>query len=307
MTALTFDPTGKIVVGTDLSKRAGAAVDWAAERAAARGWPLVIVAAVPEVPIPKRSRLFDAMATGDWPGHLHDAARHRLTELRARVQATHPEVEVEMHVEEGLPSWVLAQASRTARVVVVGARGEHAPARVRALGGTADAVVAHAHGPVAVVTDLAHAVPGGPVVVGVDDSPESHAALRLAGSEAAARGVPLVAVHAWDLTPWMLGPMGGPGLIDPIPQQKALIDMVEEFLAPIRAEHPGLEARAQVVEGRPSSALVKASETAGLVVVGARGLGGFTGLLLGSTSKEVLRDAHCPVIVTRADDRTIAV
>lgn len=305
MTAITFDATGKIVVGTDLSRRAGAAVDWAAELAASRGWPLLIVAAVPEVPIPKRSRLFDAMATGDWPGHLHDSARHRLNELRARVLATHPEVQVETHVEEGMPSWVLAQASKTAKVVVVGARGEHAPATVRALGGTADAVVAHAHGPVAVVTDLAHAVPGGPVVVGVDDSPEGHAALNLAGREAAARAVPLVAIHAWDLSPWMIGPMGGAGMVDPIPQQEALTAMVEEFLAPLRAEHPDLQTRAEVVEGRPSSALIKASQTAGLLVVGARGLGGFTGLLLGSTSKEVLRDAHCPVIVTRAEDRSI--
>ena len=306
MTAITFDATGKIVVGTDLSRRAGAAVDWAAELSAARGWPLLIVAALPEVPIPRRSRMFDALATGDWPAHLRDAADHKLKELRTRVLATHPEVDVAVHVELGRPSWVLAQASKTARVVVVGARGEHAPATVRALGGTADAVVAHAHGPVAVVTDLAHEVPNGPVVVGVDDSPEGHAALRLAGREAAARGVPLVAIHAWDLSPWMIGPMGGAGMVDPIPLQRALTEMVDEFLAPIREEHPGLETRAKVVEGRPSTALVGASETAGLVVVGARGLGGFAGLLLGSTSREVLRDAHCPVIVTRADDRVVA-
>ncbi|NLE17764.1 MAG: universal stress protein, partial [Propioniciclava sp.] len=198
-------------------------------------------------------------------------------------------------------SYVLAQASKKALLVVVGARGANAPAKVRALGGTADAVVAHAHGPVAVITDHGSPTPDGPVVVGVDDSPESDAALALAADEAAARGVPLRAIHAWDVAPWMMGPMGVTAM-QSLPPVSRLKERIEEIVAPVVADHPGLEYTVEVVEARPSAALAEASVGASELVVGSRGLGGFTGLLLGSTSKEVLRDADCPVIVTRAKE-----
>ncbi|MBB1500492.1 universal stress protein [Propioniciclava sp. MC1683] len=298
---ISFNATGKIVVGTDLSGRAQEAVAWAAHRAAARKVPLLIVLALPEVPIPRRSRLFDAMVTGDYHGYLAGNAKAKLEELAAKARELHPELEVETVAEEGLGSYVLAQASKKALLVVVGARGANAPAKVRALGGTADAVVAHAHGPVAVITDHGSPTPDGPVVVGVDDSPESDAALALAADEAAARGVPLRAIHAWDVAPWMMGPMGVTAM-QSLPPVSRLKERIEEIVAPVVADHPGLEHTVEVVEARPSAALAEASVGASELVVGSRGLGGFTGLLLGSTSKEVLRDADCPVIVTRAKE-----
>ena len=298
---ISFNATGKIVVGTDLSGRAQEAVAWAAHRAAARKVPLLIVLALPEVPIPRRSRLFDAMVTGDYHGYLAGNAKAKLEELAAKARELHPELEVETVAEEGLGSYVLAQASKKALLVVVGARGANAPAKVRALGGTADAVVAHAHGPVAVITDHGSPTPDGPVVVGVDDSPESDAALALAADEAAARGVPLRAIHAWDVAPWMMGPMGVTAM-QSLPPVSRLKERIEEIVAPVVADHPGLEYTVEVVEARPSAALAEASVGASELVVGSRGLGGFTGLLRGSTSKEVLRDADCPVIVTRAKE-----
>ena len=298
---ISFNATGKIVVGTDLSGRAQEAVAWAAHRAAARKVPLLIVLALPEVPIPRRSRLFDAMVTGDYHGYLAGNAKAKLEELAAKARELHPELEVETVAEEGLGSYVLAQASKKALLVVVGARGANAPAKVRALGGTADAGVAHAHGPVAVITDHGSPTPDGPVVVGVDDSPESDAALALAADEAAARGVPLRAIHAWDVAPWMMGPMGVTAM-QSLPPVSRLKERIEEIVAPVVADHPGLEYTVEVVEARPSAALAEASVGASELVVGSRGLGGFTGLLLGSTSKEVLRDADCPVIVTRAKE-----
>ncbi|MDO5534214.1 MAG: universal stress protein [Propionibacteriaceae bacterium] len=297
----TLDATGKIVVGTDLSGRAGVAVDWAAERAAARGVPLLIVMSVPEVPIPRRSRMFDALSTGDWPNRLTEMAQDKIAALADTVRAQHPDLIVETEVALGIASYVLARASKTADLVVVGARGEHAPLKVRALGGTADAVVAHAHGPVAVVTDHGTANPDGPVVVGVDDSPESDAAVRLAAEEALARGVTLRAVHAWDIAPWTMGHMGLTGIYS-LPPLEALQQHAEELMAPVRESHPGLDLVVEVTEGRPSAVLVEESAQASEIVVGSRGLGGFTGLLLGSTSKEILRDAQCPVIVTRAEE-----
>ena len=298
---ISFDATDAIVAGTDMSDRAQNAVEWAADRADDLGRKLMIVLALPEVPIPPRSRLFDAMRTGDYPEHLRKLADERLGLLLDRVHSKHPDLEVEVVIDEGLASYVLAQASKVAELVVVGARGANAPMKVRALGGTADAVVAYGRGPIAVVTDHDVVTPGGPVVVGVDDSPEAEAALKIAVAEAVRLAVPVRAVHAWDLTPWMVGPMGVSTLMA-IPDTDKLVARIDDMVEPYRREHPGLVIQVDVVEARPSAALVAASEGASLLVVGSRGLGGFTGLLLGSTSKEVLRDADCPVIVTRAKE-----
>lgn len=300
---ISFDATDAIVAGTDLSDRALNAVMWAADRADDLRRRLVIVVALPEVPIPPRSRLFDAMRTGDYPEHLRTLAAERVALLRDRVHAEHPGVDVEVVIDEGLASYVLAQASKVAEMVVVGARGANAPLKVRALGGTADAVVAYVRGPIAVVTDHDTVTPGGPVVIGLDDSPEAEAALTIAVAEAVRLGVPVKAVHAWDLTPWMVGPMGVSALMA-VPDHEALLAHFDDVVEPFRGKHPGLVIEVDVVEARPSAALVTASEGASVLVVGSRGLGGFTGLLLGSTSKEVLRDAACPVIVTRAADRS---
>ena len=300
---ISFDATDAIVAGTDMSDRAQNAVEWAADRADDLGRKLMIVLALPEVPIPPRSRLFDAMRTGDYPEHLRKLADERLGLLRDRVHSKHPDLEVEVVIDEGLASYVLAQASKVAELVVVGARGANAPMKVRALGGTADAVVAYGRGPIAVVTDHDVVTPGGPVVVGVDDSPEAEAALKIAVAEAVRLAVPVRAVHAWDLTPWMVGPMGVSTLMA-IPDTDKLVARIDDMVEPYRREHPGLVIQVDVVEARPSAALVAAGEGASLLVVGSRGLGGFTGLLLGSTSKEVLRDAACPVIVTRSADRS---
>ena len=162
---ISFDATGAIVVGTDLSDRARHAVDWAADRAADLKRRLIVVLALPEVPIPSRSRLFEAMGKGDYPEHLRSLALERLQALLDRVQAQHPELTVETVLDKGLASYVLAQSSKVADMVVVGARGANAPMKVRALGGTADAVVAYGHGPIAVVTDHGTPTAGGPVVV----------------------------------------------------------------------------------------------------------------------------------------------
>ena len=67
------------------------------------------------------------------------------------------------------------------------------------------------------------------------------------------------------------------------------------------ADFPGLEVDLEVKPDRPASALIEASEGASVVVVGARGLGGFTGLLLGSTSRAVVRESLAPVIVVRGE------
>lgn len=303
--SITFDVTNAIVVGTDLSDRAQPALEWAADRAAATDHRLVVILVLPEVPMPRRSQLFEVMQTGDWVAHLHGQAREQLDSIRDRVLARHPDLTVDVEIAEGEASYVLAQATKTADLVVVGARGEHAPAKVKMLGGTADAVVAHSHGPVAVITDLAENDPEGPVVVGCDSSVEATTALDLAVREAVAFNRPLTVIQALDLSslPESVGVAAILGMSDEDLQQSEAVQEIKNQMAAQLAtyleQHPDLIVNAEVRVGRASTVLAEASKNASLVVVGSRGRGGFAGLLLGSTSRAVLRKAHSPVLVTR--------
>lgn len=134
------------------------------------------------------------------------------------------------------------------------------------------------------------------VVVGVDGSPGSLAALRFAVEEARARGALLRAVLAWSI------PIGGdlPGALVP--------DLVADFqreaeqeLADVLAsvDTSRVEIEPVTVEGPAARSLLRASEDAALLVVGSRGRGGFKGLLLGSVSGHCVRHARCPVVVVR--------
>lgn len=290
---------GRIVVGTDGSQRANKAVEWAADRAISRKLPLLVIYVVPEQPTVALAMMPEA---AELERAEREQAKQKVNAVVERVKTLHPELNVTGVVVEGNPAYVLSEWSRDAELVVVGARGQGAPMSVRLLGGVSDAVASHGHGPVAVVSDHAIDHEDGPVVIGVDDSPEARAAARLAFEAAEVRGVPVVAIHAYDYgpgdTPWD----SQTWLQAASRVKEELAAKVEEVLAEVRDAHPHVPVEVRVVGARPQDALVEASKQAGLVVVGSRGRGGFTGLLLGSTSKHVLREAHSPVIVTRGKD-----
>jgi nucleotide-binding universal stress UspA family protein len=152
---------------------------------------------------------------------------------------------------------------------------------------------------VAVVPATAPLPADGDVVVGVDGSAASWAALRWATDEAARRGAPLVVVHAW-WTPYAVPPMGI-GLA-PLHReefleqsQHLLHEMVDDTVA--RAERRPTDIELVPVEAPAAQALLDRSTGAGLLVVGGRGRGGFAGLLLGSVSQQCLHHAGCAVVV----------
>ena len=74
---------------------------------------------------------------------------------------------------------------------------------------------------------------------------------------------------------------------------------LREAVERVRSAHPSAEVETTVVEGPPARVLVDMSADADLLVVGSRGLGGFSGLLLGSVSQQCVHHAHCPVTVVR--------
>ena len=191
--------------------------------------------------------------------------------------------------------------AESAGLLVVGSRGRGAAIASR-LGSTAIVLTQQASCPVVVV-------PGGPVdvetggdvVVGVDGSQTSQRAVEFAFAEAALRKTGLTAVHAWTL-PWLRSTLSirheVVNVTRPALQQEAAA-VLSESLAEIRQKHPAVPVVEQVVEERPAVALVEASHDAPLLVVGSRGRGGISGLLLGSVSHAVLHQAPCPVAVIR--------
>lgn len=280
-----------IVVGVDGSPSSHAAVAWAARDAALRGVQLTLVYALPgamspiwlDVALPQ-----DYWDFQDQQGReALDAARRVATEATA---GTGPLRIVDKAVP-GHAVATLIEYSRHADLVVVGSRGLSKWGR-RLLGSVSSSVAHHAHGPVAVIPENERPATA-PVVVGVDGSPASELATEIAFDEASRRGVELVVVHTWtDLNAefpdvrWDdLGPQA----------ERALA----EQLAGWGERYPDVTVRRVVMPDKPARQLLAQAETAQLVVVGNRGRGGFTGLLLGSVSSAVVHSSPAPVIVAR--------
>ncbi|WP_460072851.1 universal stress protein [Streptomyces sp. YKOK-I1] len=136
-----------------------------------------------------------------------------------------------------------------------------------------------------------------PVVAGVDGSAESLAAAAWAAREAERRDKPLHLVHAWD---W-----------HPRRQEREIASAAQRHLARrslrqaeehVRAECPEVRLTEEQREGPAVAALLKAADEAELMVLGSRGLSGFTGFLVGSVALGVVAKATCPVVLVRKDE-----
>ncbi|MBO0893152.1 MAG: universal stress protein [Acidimicrobiales bacterium] len=131
----------------------------------------------------------------------------------------------------------------------------------------------------------------GRIVVGVDGSAGSRAALEFAIKEASLRGARVDAVISWHI-PVMAMEAGVASNFDPEGWARSTL---EDELAAVPAGDVHVEGR--VARGHPSVALLEAASGADLLVVGTRGRGGFAGLLLGSVSQHCVANAPCPVVV----------
>ncbi len=138
-----------------------------------------------------------------------------------------------------------------------------------------------------------------PIVVGLDGSASSNAALDLAIHEATQRRRPLSLVHAF-IWPYLHVPLG-PSPYGP--PEGGLRHEAERILADAytRAQTaaPDLDIRGELVTGEAAQVLLDAARTAELIIIGDRGLGGFTGLLIGSVAVQLAAHASCPVMVAR--------
>jgi nucleotide-binding universal stress UspA family protein len=140
----------------------------------------------------------------------------------------------------------------------------------------------------------------GKIVVGVDASEGSRAALRWAFDEARLRACPLDVVTVWQYP--VLTTLPAFGALPPI---EDLSTEAETSLTQVLAEEgvastDAVAVSTVVAEGAAAAALLETATDADLLVVGSRGHGGFTGMLLGSVSQHVVSHAPCPVVVVRA-------
>lgn len=299
------------------------ALEWACQEAARLGAPLRVLHAYPRelrypwgygYPLPV--------------GDLHHAQERMRTNASSvledavqRVRSRHPELAVTATLGSTGPDAALVLASQAAALLVVGRHGRHAAGSSH--GSVSLSVAAHAACPVVVVpgpdadgaaaeaaeadADLElmggdgpppalRSVFAGQVVVGIDDSPETADAVGFAFAQASARGVGLVAVHAWWIDPTLLPPAMPVDWNELGASDQGIIDAV---LAPWKARYPDVKVARVLARLRTAAALVTASAGAELLVVGSRGRGGFASLLLGSVSRKVLQHAACPVAVVR--------
>lgn len=289
-----------VVVGVDGSESASTAVVWAARTAAGRKVPLVLVSVV-HVPAyyysePYLARGYSDDLKNEGRAHLDSAAV-----LARSVAEDLGPLEVETKLHEGRIADILLQYAADATMIVLGSRGlgEFTGAL---LGSVTRAVASHSTAPVAVVRGrtLDGRPPSqGPVVVGVDGSEVSEAAVAVAFAEASARGASLVAVNVWsDVS---VQPSLGATASDPHWSgiQAAEEAVLSERLAGWLERYPDVNVQRVVSRDRPVRVLSEYSEQAQLLVVGSHGRGGFKGMVLGSTSNALMNTADCPVLIVR--------
>lgn len=132
------------------------------------------------------------------------------------------------------------------------------------------------------------------VVVGVDGSVGSAAALRFAVDEARMRGSTVHAIGAWALP--AMAYAGGAGVDDlPVALQTAAREGIAKAIEQVDIGDVPVEQH--VIEGHAARVLLEAGSGADLLVVGSRGLGGFSRLLLGSVGQQVVHHPPCPVVI----------
>lgn len=274
---------GTIVVGVIDAEASRSALDWAVRYARATNAELEMLSVV-------------GAAVGASGEHELLASISRSAEEslgREAEAAAASGVPARARVEHGDPVDLLLEASKSAQLVVIG--GEPGGHGRRGRHGTR--IAAGAACPVVVVPDIDLSDRRG-IVVGVDGSETSDAAIEFAAAEAARSGEPLTLVSAWV-------PVAVPGDFGAYPDlyltdlEGIAQDTVDRVRDRVQAAHPQLEIHVHAGEGEPSRLIGEQAQTARLTVVGSHGRGALARFLLGSVSEEVVSHLVAATAVVR--------
>ncbi|MFI1564916.1 universal stress protein [Streptomyces sp. NPDC020490] len=285
----TSQARGAVVAGVDATSGAGPVLAWAADEAALRGLPLHVVLAV-DASAPESGRAAPGPVPAPGGPAAPAAVAALLEEAREAAVARHPGLTVVCEPADGSAVDALRALAPGSVMVVIGSRHRGIVRDLVSRDSLGPSLVAQAACPVVVVGGP-ESVPQAPprMVVGVDGSGVSREAVRFAFEEAAFRGARLIAVAAWE--PQYLRDLALEDAEDEVRR------VLAESTAGWREKYPDVELRHEVVRGHPAGVLGDAAQGAVQLVVGSRGLGGFSGLLLGSVSRSLMRRATCPVVV----------
>ncbi|WP_240507016.1 universal stress protein [Thermoactinospora rubra] len=276
-----------IVVGVDGSRPALEAVAWAAREAVLRGRKLLVAHAMP-------AWARDATDKDRYAGvarWMREGAEVVLTAGVDRARREAPSVVVEQALLGGDSRAALLKLAPEAELLVVGSHGLGG-FRGLLVGSVAQGVAGHAACDVVVVRALPRGSRG-EIVAGVDGSPAGEPVLAFAFAEADLRKARLRVVHAWrwhEATSVLHASSG----------EEDERRLLGEVLAGWRERYPDVEVVTEVVNGHPVEVLRDAAGEADLLVIGSRGHGGVTGLIMGSVSQAMLHHARCPLAVIRS-------
>lgn len=284
-----------ILVGIDGSPESLAAVRWAAREAVLRRRPVTLMHVVSPIIV---SWSIEAVLS-DYQGWQEDNADNVIKLAQEALSAAvdgSPALEVLVERRHDGVMTELADASGSADLIVIGSRGL-GPVGGALLGSVSRGLLHHARCPVVVAKDgvVGNTARDLPVLLGIDGSPSSEAAIGFAFAEASRRGVELVALHAWSDV--ALFPFMG---MDWHTFEDQGREILGERLAGWQEQYPDVTVHRRIVCDKPARWLIDESRQAQLVVVGSRGRGGISGMLLGSVSTAVAESASAPVAVVRA-------
>ncbi|MGZ5417255.1 MAG: universal stress protein [Nocardioides sp.] len=285
---------GAVVVGYDATQHSDAALDWAVRYATDHGRALLIVHAA-GVPV-----VYDTFSgTNETRKAMRVAGRQTTDRALLRVKGRAPSLPAQVHMALGTSHDVLLDSAHGAHLLVVGSRGRGSIASLL-LGSVSVDVSSHAACPVVVVHPEKDRARFGPfvgrIVVGVDGSEASLAALDFAYELASTEFKPLAIVHSW----------GAAGVYKDLMSYETRLETAEEHelqvaesIAGYAEKYPDVLTTQHQDEEDPSRTLVTASDDADTIVVGSRGRGDAKAVIFGSVSRFVVEHAHCPVIVVR--------
>jgi nucleotide-binding universal stress UspA family protein len=276
----------KTVVGWDGTAAAQAALDWAIERGVGEELLLVRVTGTRIA----ASEFFAA----DSPAA---AARVGLMEDAERVRDAHPSVRVDSELVQGDPAEELGRYSASNTLVVVGTPTSTAPG-FRYAWSVGSRLAASARGPIAIIpAETARDRHG--IVVGIDGSPSSYGAIAFAAEEATRTGEALRVIHAWqEPAVWQDVYVPDDDFLETLETMHRHV--LDEALATIARDYPGLVVEHFLARGRAQDVLGEASRGATLLVVGNHGLHGIRRLLLGSVSHALVLGITSPLVVVGA-------
>lgn len=291
---------GPIVLAIAGDGSSGGAVEWAAAEAAAQRCPLRLVHAF-RFPLALDPLCGVPVVAGVAADQA--AAVEILDRALDRVRLLAPGLEVSAQAVQGTRAAALLRESRDARLLVLGARPPRRPGGLPWVrhGALRARITASARCPVAVVhrlPDAQHSPLRPRVLVGIDGTACSNAAVGFAFAAAQRRDLPVTAVHAWTADcPADLEAVRAPL----VTSETAAYRLVDAALDRWTDRFPGVPVTAEVVRRDAAGALIAGSAEAALVVVGSRGLGRVRGAVLGSVSHAVLEGVAGPVAVVRRD------